>query len=263
MKIGVSTAAYYGRLETEDAAAHLASLDIPCCEVFLETYSEYTRDFGALVHSRLGKTRALSVHAKTQHFETDFMGQSARQRKDAFRMFDSFLQAGHALGAHIYVYHGPAAVRAGIPDFSRWQEGIGQAIEMAQGYAIDFSWETVSWCHLNSPARVAQFRKMWPALHFVLDIKQVLQLGHRPVEYIDAMGDRLRHVHVLDRDANGNNRLPGEGCFDFAGLARDLRAHGYQGDVILEPYGSQVTSDDVLLRAVHHLEHVFLEAGEV
>ena len=45
MKIGLSSAAYYGQLETDDAAAHIAELPLDTCEVFLETPSEYTTDF--------------------------------------------------------------------------------------------------------------------------------------------------------------------------------------------------------------------------
>ena len=42
MKIGLSSAAYYGQLETDEAAAHIAELPLDTCEVFLETPSEYT-----------------------------------------------------------------------------------------------------------------------------------------------------------------------------------------------------------------------------
>ena len=41
MRIGMSTAAYYGRMETEESAALIASLGVPCCEAFLQTESEY------------------------------------------------------------------------------------------------------------------------------------------------------------------------------------------------------------------------------
>lgn len=43
MKIGLSSAAYYGQLETDEAAAHIAELPLDTCEVFLETPSETRR----------------------------------------------------------------------------------------------------------------------------------------------------------------------------------------------------------------------------
>ena len=35
MQLGLSTAAYYGRYETEEAASRIAQLPLDCCEVFL------------------------------------------------------------------------------------------------------------------------------------------------------------------------------------------------------------------------------------
>lgn len=45
MKIGLSSAAYYGQLETDEAAAHIAELPLDTCEVFLESAREYTTGF--------------------------------------------------------------------------------------------------------------------------------------------------------------------------------------------------------------------------
>lgn len=257
MQIGVSTAAYYGRLETEEAAARLASLGVPCCEVFLETYSEYTPAFGAQVKENLGATQAVSIHAKTQHFESDIFGQSRRQREDAFAMMERFFQAGQVLGAGVYVYHGPASIRTPSPNLDRWQAGVEQAIALAASYGIDFCWETVSWCHLNHPDRARIFRERWPDLHFVLDVKQVYELGHDPLDYARAMGDRLRHVHMLDRDAGGKLVLPGKGIHDFRDLATYLQDTGYRGDIILEPYADVVPNDDALLESVTWLRETF------
>lgn len=257
MRIGLSTAAFYGRLETEDAAAYVASLGLPCCEVFLETYSEYQQSFGALVRERLGATQAVSIHAKTQHFEGDIYGRSKRQQADAFDMMGRFLDAGQALGASIYVYHGPAAIKSAVPNLDAWREPVEQAIEMATARGIRFAWEVVVWCQLNSPQRVRDFRRRWPALSFVLDIKQVHELGHRAEDYIEAMGERLCHVHVLDHQTDGRYALPGAGVYDFRKLADALRANHYQGDIILEPYAEVVPSEQALLDSIAYLRDVF------
>lgn len=263
MQIGLSTAAFYGRLETEDAAMKVASFGVPCCEVFLETYSEYTRAFGDLVKASLGAVRAVSIHAKTQHFESDIFGYSARQRADAFSMMEGFLDAGQALGAEIYVYHGPANMRGFTPDFDRWRDAIERVMALCALRGIDFCWEVVSWCHLNNPARVTLFREMWPSLYFVLDIKQVYELKQDVYAYIDAMGPRLRHVHVLDYDARGCYVLPGQGLFDFKKLARALKSSGYTGKIILEPYSDVVPNDEALAHSLLWLRQVFDERQEI
>ena len=47
MKLGMSGAVFYGRMETEDEAAHLTDFPLDVCEIFLETQSEYSASFGA------------------------------------------------------------------------------------------------------------------------------------------------------------------------------------------------------------------------
>lgn len=257
MRIGLSTAAFYGRLETEEAAVRVAQLGLPCCEVFLETYSEYSADFGSLVRRNLGQTQAVSIHSKTQHFEGDLLGQSARQRRDALDMLDRFLDAGQALGAKIYVYHGPANLRGNLPAFSRWQDRIAAAIARCRERGILFAWETVSWCWLNTPERVGEFLSLWPEMYFVLDVKQVLELGQDPLDYVKAMGGRLCHVHILDYDDAGRHALPGRGVHDFRALAGALNSVGYRGDIILEPYAYILTNDQILLHSIDWLRETF------
>lgn len=250
MRIGLTTAAFYGQLETEEAARKLAQMGVSCCEVFLETYSEYSPLFAKTVKHNLADVPVTSIHSKTQHFEGDFFGQSARQRTDAFALLDGFLDAGQVLGAGIYVYHGPADVRGKTPRFENWQEGISRAIRSAAARGIDFAWEVVSWCHLNTPERARLFRKLWPDLHFVLDTKQIFDLGQDVLDYVDAMGDKLCHVHILDVNTDGRYVLPGEGIHDFRPLAHALHANGYSGDVILEPYGFMGKDAQALLDSI-------------
>lgn len=256
MRVGLSTAAFYGRLETEDAAGRVAALGLPCCEVFLETYSEYRRGFGALVRGRLGDTACVSIHCKTQHFEGDIFGLSARQREDGYALMARFLDAGNALGARHYVYHGPAGGGSDA-DFAAWQPAVQRAIDLAAGYGIALCWEVVAWCRLNSVDRVALMRALWPQLGFVLDIKQVHKLGQDSLDYVRVMGPALRHVHVLDWDTNGQLVLPGQGVFDFEALADALKAIGYGGDIILEPYAEVVPNEGALVASIEYLKGVF------
>lgn len=244
-------------METEDAAARVASLGVPCCEAFLQTYSEYNADFGRVVLERLGATKAVSLHCKTQHFESDFFGQSIRQREDAYAMLEGFLTAGQVLGAGIYVYHGMANMRGKTPRFEDWRETVEQMMQVCRVYGIDLCWEVVSWCHLTSPERVRLFRRIWPDLHFVLDTKQVYELGLNSLDFVVAMGDRLRHVHVLDWDTDGRYVLPGKGICDFRVLSAALRESGYAGDVILEPYGSMAFDEQDLRTSLDWLGDVF------
>lgn len=261
MRVGLSTAAWYGRLETEDAAFVLRDYDVPCCEVFLETYSEYSADFGRLVRARLGSVAAVSIHTKTQHFETDFIGQSARQRQDAFDLFARALDAGAEMGASVYVYHGPPCIRGNRPAIAPWAPSLRRVQTMAAERGIAFCWETVSWCCMNAPDRIVEALAACPDMHFVLDVKQSLEAGYDPLRFVEVMGSRLAHVHVLDFDAAGRWALPGRGCYDFQALADALRALAYSGDVILEPYGHMTKDECELRRSLHYLREIFETKG--
>ena len=110
MKIGLSSAAFYSRAETEDQAIRLRNFNIDVCEVFLETHSEYNASFGRLVKENLGDLPCISCHPKGTQFEPDLFGMSRRQTEDSFRIFQGALEAGEALGAKWYIWHGPPAL---------------------------------------------------------------------------------------------------------------------------------------------------------
>ena len=238
MKLGMSTAAYYGRMETEEAGALLATMRLDCCEVFLECGSEYTAAFGVEVSRALGGLPVYSVHPTGTQFEGALFGRSPRERADALRLFEGVLAAGRALGAGLYVFHG-------IPDFHRRGTGPNMPFiadvarglcACALGYGMRLAWENVWWCQMSRPEHVAMVRDALPDAHFVLDIKQALHIGLDPLDFLPVMGERLVNVHVCDFDASGALCLPGQGTVDFAALFRALRDHGYDGPVILEPY---------------------------
>ena len=105
MQLGLSTAAFYGRWETEEAAAYMSRLPLDCAEVFLQSASEYDISFAAQVKKNLNALPCVSVHPLGHH--ENFMAQRPqRQKKDAFDTFLRILDAGAELGAKAYVYHG-------------------------------------------------------------------------------------------------------------------------------------------------------------
>ena len=238
LKLGLSTAAYYGRYETEEAGALMASMPLDCCEVFLECAAEYTAAFGAEVKRALGGLPARSVHPKGTQFEDGLFGRSARQRAEALRTFEGVLAAGRALGADAYVFHGmPDLHRRGAgPNMQAHAHTVRALCARARDYGMRLAWENVWWCQMSRPEHVALVREAAPEARFVLDVKQALHIGIDPLDFLPAMGERLLNVHVCDVDAAGALCLPGRGVFDFAAFFRALRDHGYDGPVILEPY---------------------------
>lgn len=255
MKIGMSCAAFYGQCETEDAAARTAAFPVDACEVFVQTPSEYCAEFGRIVREKLGGMRCVSVHPMGTQFEQQLFGRSHRQVEDAFRLFTGVCDAGREMGAAFYVFHGPFGVHAPLaPEriynlpatFRRMQE-------IAASRGLTVLWENVHWCALRGPDEVRTLRTLLPEIGFVLDTKQAYRAGFTPFEMLEAMGDRVRHVHALDTVANGTLCLPGDGTIDWRALFSALRHRGFDGTVILEPYEYLARDEAALRRSLAYL----------
>ena len=156
MRIGLSTSGFYGRFETEEAAEYIAALPVDCAEAFLQTPSEYTLEFAALVRRSFGRVHCTSVHPMGTQFENSMMSRSKRQRQDAFDLFCRVLDAGMALGAGTYVYHGRStSLLSPLPwDLQKNLDVLGPMCELAAQREMVIGWENVCWCQLTTPQRV-------------------------------------------------------------------------------------------------------------
>ena len=263
MRIGLSTSGFYGRFETEEAAEYIAALPVDCAEAFLQTPSEYTREFAAKTRRRFGPVACTSVHPMGIQFENSMMSRSKRQRQDAFDLFCRVLDAGKTLGAKTYVYHGRSTSQLSpLPwDLQKNLDVLGPMCELAAQRGMVIGWENVFWCQLTTPGRVREAAAALGDVRFTLDIKQAMRAGCDPIDFVAAMGGRLANVHICDWREDGGLCLPGEGRFDFGAFFAALAQTGYDGPVIIEPYLRLIHSEEALLESIH-LMRALLEKGE-
>jgi len=253
---GISTASFFGKLATEDALIELRRLGVDIAEVFLGSSSEYRKDFVSKLVSCKGNMTIHSVHALGLQFEPELMSISERVRDDAQRVFRAVLRAGRALGAKYYTFHGPAKLKnqKSTLDLGRLSDNLNRIIANASKYGLGLSYETVHWCHYSYPDFFYKLREACPGLYATLDVKQCLQAGFDPVDFLDAIGDRLSTVHLCDLDNDGNTCLPGRGIYDFGKLFVELNRRGL-GHVpcLVEVYSKDYDSFDELGNAVKRL----------
>lgn len=216
--------------------------------------TEYTADFGRTVRQKLGTLPCTSVHPKSTMFEGDLFSLSPRQTDDGFRFLDGVCAAGEAMGARYYVMHGHFGIRTRRTpgQVNDLVNRMARAQRTAAAHGLQILWENVSWASLRTPQDAAEVRRLLPEQGFVLDVKQALESGVQPTDMIAAMGDRLRHIHVLDLGPDGFC-LPGQGTVDWQGFFSCLRDHDFRGAVILEPYEKQARDPDALLRCLDFL----------
>lgn len=245
MDIGISTACYFARTVVEDAVSAIAATGCKKTELFLNTASEYTDAFADLLATRAaaGGLQVYSVHPQGSQFESQLFSIYGRQREDSLRTFEQVLRVAKRLGAEVYVFHGPAAMRSIGRTISReWLGSITRDLcAMAKSYGVKLAWENVSWCLFSEPGFAATILDAAKTddLYFTFDVKQAARSGYDPFMFLETIGTKLADVHLCDYSCeNGVVRpqMPCKGCFSFEALGNKLREMNYQGPAFLEVY---------------------------
>lgn len=266
MDVGISTASYFNKLQIEDAALDLGARGVPLCEVFLNTYSEYEPEFVAVLDARLraGKVRVYSVHPMSMQFEPQLFSIHARQREDAWRVFERVLSDGRTLGASHYVMHGPARLFGGVKNIhmERIAPIFRDLSALALEYGLRLTLENVSWCVFNEPEYGARLLDaVGPeSLAFTLDFKQAVRSGHDPVEYVQAVGGHIVNVHLCGAsprpDGSVRYDMPGFGECDFLPLFSALAEAGYRGPAFIEVYSDMYDDIPVLFESLERVRRL-------
>ncbi len=238
MQTGISTASLFGRFYTEDALSFLSRNNVKTAEVFLESFSEYNREFGEFLATRKGNTAIHSVHTLTTQFESTLYSLNERAMKDSFDMLETTMQAAEALGAKYYTFHGLARVKRTpyVIDFERVGKLTQRIIDICAKHGVTLAYENVHWAYYNYIGFFSELKKRTTGLKGTFDIKQARQSGVDFREFIDEMGADIVTVHLSDIDENGKMCLPGRGITDFKEVFSRLRDKGFDGAILLEVY---------------------------
>lgn len=245
MELGISTASFFAHEMLEDAVDTIRDMGCRTLEVFMNTYSEYEPEYIAALAARVkrnGQT-VYSVHPMGTQYEPQLFSIHSRQRADALILYERVLAAGRALGASVYVLHGPISARGAVKNVAPdWIGPITRdLIAMALAYGLTLAWENVSWCLFSRPEfadRILDAVKN-DSLAFTLDIKQAVRSGYPPEAYLDRIKGRVANFHICDyRTVDGRLQLcmPLAGESDYPALVRALEAAGYSGPGFVEVY---------------------------
>ncbi|MCO5997898.1 fructoselysine 3-epimerase [Actinoallomurus rhizosphaericola] len=172
----------------------------------------------------------------------NFMIGSESQRADAIDYLTTCLDMGKAMGAEFTVispahagYRTPRAevnerLVDSVTQLARHAERIGHTlvVEALTPYESNVctTADDLAWLldQVGSPNLAA-----------MCDIVPPFVQHESIVGYLDKLGDRMRHLHVVDSDGSSDTHLvPGEGVIPLRELLAEFRAAGYDGTATIE-----------------------------
>lgn len=252
---GASTANFYPEL-TEDSLDRLLALGFRHIEVFFNTESETALDYLRELKGKIEAAGAsiTSIHPYLSGTEPYLLfSQYERRYRDGLRQYERLFEAAAYLGAPYVVMHGDR--REGVLPA---EESIGRfegVYDLGSTYGVTLLQENVVRFRSSDVAYIRQMRRqLGDKAHFVFDFKQCRRSGYTPAEVIDAMGDRVAHVHLSDGTAEKDCLPPGKGTADLRKVLSSLKQQGFDGAVILELYRTNFRKPEELWESMQHLQ---------
>ena len=240
MRVGISTASLFKRYSTLNALKLFNEENIDVAEVFLESFCEYNKPFGEELASVKGKTNINSIHTLTTQFEPQLFSENEVAKKDSFELLKGVLDAGKAIGAKNYTFHGAALLKRTplIINFDSYTKNLQKVIDICLDYGITLAHENVDWCYMNYVGFYSELKKRTQGLRATLDIKQARLSKIDLDELIDEMAGDIVTVHLSDIKNDGKMCLPltEGGTTDFEKLFSKLKSRGFDGAIIIEAY---------------------------
>ncbi len=126
-------------------------------------------------------------------------------------------------------------------------DSLGKLVERAEHYGLILCVKAhVGHAVYNTPTSLKVLEAIpSPAFGLDMDPSHIHRAGENPVEALNAVIQRIRHVHI--RDCKGREKGPGKpemqangrGDIDLIGYIRVLHENGYTGPVNLEVIGAK------------------------
>ncbi len=158
------------------------------------------------------------------------------ERRRSLRFFEDSIRAAGELGA------GMVLVTSGTGYFDdsdledAWnyaKDGLYRLGEMAAHYRITLALEVLRRDESNLVYDLSTLRRMLrelshPNIGGMIDTIPMALAEERPKDYLEALGERLVHIHFIDGSPRGHLAW-GHGILDMEGYLSELDQYAYQG----------------------------------
>lgn len=236
MKIGISSACFYP-MDTVESLNECLKAGFDTAEIFVNTDSELQGGYfdGMKNFIRSNGMKIVSIHPYTSGFENIlfFCGYEKRI-VDGIEYYKKYFNCAAELGAKFVVFHGNN-MRTKFCGFETYCSIFERINDTAKTFGVELLHENTTWSVAREPDGIKKLRETDPDMRFVFDAKQANRGGYSPYDVMEAMGDKIAHVHINDW-ADGQCRPPFAGELDLQRIIKNLDKINYKGDMVLEVY---------------------------
>lgn len=259
-KIGLSTGCYYPRL-TESIIKRIYESGVSLIELFINTHSEMSDSFIKEIQRQIDYygISVCSVHPFTSFAETYlFFSEYPKRFNDGIEIYDRYYEIANMLGAKIVNFHGMRSDHE-VP-FEKYCDCYGVLYQRARLTGVTLSQENVRQYVCGDMDYIKRFSKyMGEDVAFTFDVKQAHMSGYDPFDFIEAVSDKLKLIHLNDFDMDNPCLLPGNGCFDFRRFIKYLKTVSFCGNSIIEVYSGNYSDENEIHAAVNYIKNIIKE----
>ncbi|GAA1523063.1 protein FrlC [Agromyces terreus] len=253
-------------VECFDDLAELGRTHVELWGIAPHLHVPWASDAEARCIRRLAADRGLSIVCFTPEqvmYPVNVASPDTRLRAASVTMFRRAAELTGELGA-TRLFLTPGRGLEGAPRDEAWQRSVDAIGEIA-GYAgalgLDCVLEPLQRVESNLVNTVGDAARMLadvaaPNLGVALDTVAISVAGDDVDAYFDRLGERVRHVHLID-GAPAGHLAWGEGELPLARILADLGRHSYAGPITVELFGDGSYSLDpkpVLARSLAMIE---------
>ena len=237
MITGMSSSCFYP-LETEKSLIQCGELGFKNTEIFVNTYSE-------LIEPMCNEFKAIKEHyglnIKSIHPFTSFaestvlFGTYPRRMYDGLDFYKHYFEFAAMLEAKFLILHG--AKIGPYADNEDYFERYAKLYNIGKEYGITVSQENVVLFRSQDPSFIKNMSDyLGDEFSMTLDLKQCRRAGVNPLEFIEAVGEKIDHIHLSDGNENSDCLPPFEGNTKFDEIVSALKSKNYNGSFIIELY---------------------------
>ena len=192
--------------------------------------------------SRLYQMPIIGYTPETNGYPYNMMLGDERMRRESLDMIKLAMEMAKEMGAGFTMISAAHAGYLTTPEviWQRLADNLRELADFAENIGIDLLLEPLTpyesnvVCNANDVLRALALVPS-PRLYSMVDICAPFVQGEPVMSYFDKLGDKLRHLHIVDSDgASDSHYIPGEGKMPLRELIRDIIDRGYDGYCTIE-----------------------------